>query len=190
MALAAAPPRVVLPTRHPVPDGCEYPRPHAHGSVTAGSGAEAQLVASAQAGDPEAFEQLVRLHADRLYAVVVRVVAVPDRCERGHPGARAPAGRPLPAPLDEGPGRAADESKAPHVRAEAHDLREALEAAIMDLPIAYRVPLVLRDVEGLSTAEAAHAMGLGEAAFKSRLHRARLAVRAAVEPYVTDEDDA
>ncbi len=223
MALAAAPPRVVLPTWHPVPDGCEYPRPHAHGSVTAGSGAEAQLVASAQAGDPEAFEQLVRLHADRLYAVVVRVVGDRQEAEEvvqetflrawrgmGRFGGRSQfftwlyrigvneatraherrRGRPLPAPLDEGPGRAADESKAPHVRAEAHDLREALEAAIMDLPIAYRVPLVLRDVEGLSTAEAAHAMGLGEAAFKSRLHRARLAVRAAVEPYVTDEDDA
>ena len=51
------------------------------------------------------------------------------------------------------------------------------------------MPLVLRDVEGLSTAQAAAAMDLGEAAFKSRLHRARLAVREAVEHYVAEEDD-
>jgi len=41
-------------------------------------------------------------------------------------------------------------------------------------------------VEGLPTAEAAAALELTEAAFKGRLHRARLAVRAAVAPYVPD----
>jgi RNA polymerase sigma-70 factor (ECF subfamily) len=60
----------------------------------------------------------------------------------------------------------------------------------MELPMDYRMPLVLRDIEGLSTIEAARVMDLGEAAFKSRLHRARLAVRAAVEALVTQEDDA
>jgi DNA-directed RNA polymerase specialized sigma24 family protein len=39
---------------------------------------------------------------------------------------------------------------------------------------------VLRDVEGLSTQEAAEIAGVGQAAFKSRLHQARLRVRAAV----------
>ena len=72
-------------------------------------------------------------------------------------------------------------------RAEAGDLQRALERAILDLPVKYRMPLVLRDVEGLSTAEAADIMDLGEAAFKSRLHRARLAVREAVEPFMGDE---
>jgi RNA polymerase sigma-70 factor (ECF subfamily) len=38
--------------------------------------------------------------------------------------------------------------------------------------------LVLRDIEGLSTREAAEIVGIGEAAFKSRLHQARLQVRA------------
>jgi RNA polymerase sigma-70 factor, ECF subfamily len=52
----------------------------------------------------------------------------------------------------------------------------------------YRAPLILRDVEGLSTAEAAAIMGLSEAAFKSRLHRARLAVRNAIEDHL-DEDE-
>jgi len=39
---------------------------------------------------------------------------------------------------------------------------------------------VLRDVEGLSTQEAAEVAGIGQAAFKSRLHQARLRVRAAI----------
>lgn len=39
---------------------------------------------------------------------------------------------------------------------------------------------VLRDVEGLSTQQAAEIVGVGEAAFKSRLHQARLRVRAAI----------
>jgi DNA-directed RNA polymerase specialized sigma24 family protein len=38
-------------------------------------------------------------------------------------------------------------------------------------------------VEGLSTEEAAEVMGLSEAAFKSRLHRARLALRRALDEH-------
>ena len=82
-----------------------------------------------------------------------------------------------------------DEREAPHVRAEVHDLRRALEEAILALPMEYRMPLVLRDVEGLSTADACAVMELSEAAFKSRLHRARLAVRSAVEGLVAKEDE-
>ncbi len=91
--------------------------------------------------------------------------------------------------LDDAPRELPDERQAPHVRAEAHDLRRALEEAILALPIDYRMPLVLRDVEGLSTADACAVMELSEAAFKSRLHRARLAVRSAVEDLVTQKDD-
>jgi RNA polymerase sigma-70 factor (ECF subfamily) len=58
-----------------------------------------------------------------------------------------------------------------------------LEDAVRALPLDYRAPLILRDVEGLSTQEAADVMDLREAAFKSRLHRARLAVRRAVDQY-------
>ena len=43
-----------------------------------------------------------------------------------------------------------------------------------------RTAIVLRDVEGLSTQEAAEIAGVGQAAFKSRLHQARLRVRAAI----------
>ena len=39
---------------------------------------------------------------------------------------------------------------------------------------------MLRDIEGLSTQEAAEIAGVGQVAFKSRLHQARLKVRAAI----------
>ncbi len=81
-----------------------------------------------------------------------------------------------------------DRSQSPQQHAEHRDLRAALERAVRALPDDLRAPLVLRDVEGLSTAQAAAVMGLGEAALKSRLHRARLAVRAAMEHYLDVED--
>lgn len=77
---------------------------------------------------------------------------------------------------------------APQRRAERQDLQRALERAIAALPADRRLPLILRDVEGLSTAQAAEVMGLGEAAFKSRLHRARMAVRDAVSDFLPGDD--
>ena len=56
----------------------------------------------------------------------------------------------------------------------------ALGQALAELPPPLRTALVLRDVEGLSTQEAAEIAGVGQAAFKSRLHQARLRVRAAI----------
>jgi RNA polymerase sigma factor (sigma-70 family) len=57
------------------------------------------------------------------------------------------------------------------------DLRDTLEAGIVALPPTYRAVLILRDLEGLSTAETAEALGLTTITVKVRLHRARLALR-------------
>lgn len=71
--------------------------------------------------------------------------------------------------------RAADE----HVA--AAQLRAALETALSELEDDAREVLLLRDVEGLSGEDAAAALGVGLAAMKSRLHRARLALKEKVE---------
>jgi RNA polymerase sigma-70 factor (ECF subfamily) len=68
----------------------------------------------------------------------------------------------------------------PSRQAESSELRRALRDALMQLPPELRTAIVLRDVEGLSTQEAAEIAGVGQAAFKSRLHQARLRVRAAI----------
>jgi len=77
-----------------------------------------------------------------------------------------------------------DPAPGPEGRSEQRDLHSALETAVRALPPDYRAPLVLRDIEGLSTDEAAAIMGLSPAAFKSRLHRARLDVRHAMAKYL------
>ncbi|MBA3264375.1 MAG: sigma-70 family RNA polymerase sigma factor [Thermoleophilaceae bacterium] len=178
---------------------------------------EAQLIQRSQAGDRLAFEELVRRHADRLYAVVIRFVADADEAQEVtqetflrawrsigkfelrsrfftwlyrigiNEAKRRAERRPTAgtvssiedAPIEDAP----DWSEAPDFRAEQSHLRKVLEEAVRALPLEYRAALILRDVEGLSTQEAAEVMELREAAFKSRLHRARLAVRRAVDEY-------
>lgn len=81
-----------------------------------------------------------------------------------------------------------DEQPGPEPRAEQSELREVLEQAVRRLPEKYRAAVVLRDIEGLSTTEAAQALGLQEAGLKSRLHRGRLALRRVVADYMLNED--
>ncbi len=67
---------------------------------------------------------------------------------------------------------------------ERAELREALERAIASLPPSQREVLVLRDVEGLSAKEVGRQLRLTERAVKSRLHRARVALRVMLAPHV------
>ncbi len=69
-----------------------------------------------------------------------------------------------------------------------HEFEQTLERALEQLPIEWRAAIVLRDIEGLSTQEAAQIVGVGEAAFKSRLHRGRMQLRALLEPYLRLEE--
>lgn len=80
-----------------------------------------------------------------------------------------------------------DPGAGPERAAERRELREALERAIATLPASQRDVLVLRDVEGLSAAQVGGRLGLGERAVKSRLHRARLALRELLAPHVEPE---
>jgi len=183
---------------------------------------DAPFVTRARQGDRAAFEELVRRHADRVYAVVLRFGAPGGEAEeivqetfvrawraiggfkgesqfftwlyriainetKRHMTRRGTQLERVAAddtPLAE----VGDPAPSPQLRAEHGELRAALERAVRALPMDYRIPLVLRDIEGLSTAQAATVMQLGESAFKSRLHRARLAVREAMEDYLDVEE--
>jgi RNA polymerase sigma-70 factor (ECF subfamily) len=63
-------------------------------------------------------------------------------------------------------------------------IARAVQQAIFTLPPDQREVLILRDVEGLSASEVAAVLALSVPAVKSRLHRARLAVRGALAPLV------
>ncbi len=57
----------------------------------------------------------------------------------------------------------------------------AVERAIAGLPVAFRMPLVLKEIAGLSLQEISGALGVQLETVKTRLHRARLAVRKEIE---------
>jgi len=60
-------------------------------------------------------------------------------------------------------------------------IREFLERAVDDLPDAFRIVFILRDIEEMSTEETAEQLSLKPETVKTRLHRARRLMRAAVE---------
>jgi RNA polymerase sigma-70 factor (ECF subfamily) len=64
------------------------------------------------------------------------------------------------------------------------ETRRVVRGSIEQLPESYRAVLLLRDIEGQSTAETAEVLGLNEGAVKTRLHRARQALRTLLDPYM------
>ena len=75
------------------------------------------------------------------------------------------------------PREPADWSHMPDEELLRRQLRMAFDAAVADLPEIYRAPVVLRDIEGLTTEEASSRLKLKDQTLKSRLHRGRLLLR-------------
>jgi RNA polymerase sigma-70 factor (ECF subfamily) len=72
----------------------------------------------------------------------------------------------------------------PQAALEARELRDQIQAAIAALPEAFRMIVILADIEGLSYAEIAPIVGCPVNTVKTRLHRGRLALRVKLEPYL------
>lgn len=181
---------------------------------------EHDLIASARAGDQDAFAELVVRHAGSVYGALRRfgldqgdadevAQEVFLRAWRGlgrfeersqlstwlyriafneaqrRLARRAPP-RAEPPPDRGDPLAALPES--PRLGPEAQSLQQEFEQVLDDalgrLPADWRAAVVLRDIEGLSTQEAAEVVGVRQAAFKSRLHRGRMQLRALLEPYL------
>ena len=68
------------------------------------------------------------------------------------------------------------------------EISAIVRKAIDELPESYRTVLILRDIEGMDTAEAGTALGIGPDATKMRLHRARQALRTLLEQRLPRED--
>ena len=71
----------------------------------------------------------------------------------------------------------ADWSQMPDEELLRGQLRTAVATAIQELPEIYRAPVVLRDIQGLSTEEASSRLHLKDQTLKSRLHRGRVMLR-------------
>ena len=70
------------------------------------------------------------------------------------------------------------------------DARTRIESAIASLPDEFRIPLVLKEIVGFSVREVAGILGLEEGTVRSRLHRARLKLRAAVDAVIPRTTEA
>ena len=94
---------------------------------------------------------------------------------------------PLPRPEHRWPGHwAAAPQGFPEERLLAAETREVVERAIEALPPTQRAVISLRDIEGWSADEVCNALTLSETNQRVLLHRARSAVRAALERYLEE----
>ena len=171
---------------------------------------DADLVSRAQAGRLDAFEELVRRHRLGTFRVALRMLGDESDAEdatqdafvqawRNLDGFRADAAfstwmyrivtnrclnmlrsRRRTEPLS-------DDREAPASRpdriAEGRWQLQDLTRAIVRLTPEQRAPLVLRELQGCSYEEIAEVLGLSISAVKSRLHRARLELLAAMRSW-------
>ena len=166
-----------------------------------------ELVERARAGDPGAFEALLRARGDRLLAIARKILRDPDAAEDALQQAVIVAWRTLPRLRDPGAfdawltrilvnacyGEANRtrrfRSQVREVRDEpstadpvaAFDEREALEQAFRALTPAHRAVIVLHHFADLPLTEVARIVGVGPGTARSRLHYALRALRASLE---------
>ena len=74
-------------------------------------------------------------------------------------------------------------AKRPDDELQSDELRRRIQKAVDELPEIYRTVFLIRDVEGLSTEETAEVLEISIPTVKTRLHRARLALRDAITRY-------
>jgi len=110
---------------------------------------------------------LMRLRRQKVVDIVSDDLASPEFTDRGS--------------LAEAP--ESDWSKRADDKIIDDELGRAIQAATDALPEGYREVFLLKDVEGLSYEEISEMVGISVPAVKSRLHRARLALREAIDAF-------
>ena len=173
-----------------------------------GATVDRDLVEAAQRGDREAFVDLIRARADRLFAIAQRILRDVDRAEDALQDALVIAWRDLRGPPRSGPVRrlapapprqrvhrpgdagtsprgqppgAADRRTCGARRAPRVADRDQLERGFRRLSAEQRAILVLRHYVGLRAPEIAEMLGIPPGTVRSRLHNAHRAMRAALE---------
>ncbi len=166
-----------------------------------------ELVASASAGDLEAFGELIRRHQDFVYGAVLRVVKNPTLAEDVSQECFLRAYRALPDfrgdsqvrswlyriahnlalnavtrrreyPTELMPDTLAAEATGPEQSAEASELARAIGTAIESLPEDLKHPLVLREMQHMSYEDIAGRLELPLNTVRTRIFRARRALQA------------
>lgn len=84
------------------------------------------------------------------------------------------------------PRQLADWSSLPEDELLNSESRQVMDEAISQLPESLRIVFILRDIEGLSTAETGEVLDLSDGVVKTRLHRARLWLRERLSTYFAE----
>jgi RNA polymerase sigma-70 factor (ECF subfamily) len=106
-----------------------------------------------------------------------------SRLRTGRTGRAAEQRRPDPADATSASSEPADWSTLADDFVLRREMREQLVSALTKLPEVYRTPVVLRDIQGLSTEEASEILHVKPQTLKSRLHRGRLILREALSQF-------
>jgi RNA polymerase sigma-70 factor (ECF subfamily) len=185
---------------------------------------DAELVAQAQGGKLEAFEELVRRHTQLIYRTLMGMLGNPADAQDGlqdtflsafkhisgfqgrskfstwlvsiarNTALQRLRGRKNVESLDERDREEEGDFRPRQLRSwednpeQSHsksEIKQLVEAGILGLPAKYRVVVVLRDIEQLSTDEVARELGLSAPAVKTRLLRGRLMLREWLSPHFT-----
>jgi RNA polymerase sigma-70 factor (ECF subfamily) len=132
------------------------------------------------------------LFSSWVYRVAANTALMRLRSQRRHPQISTedlPAGfldnyRPVDGdPSGHLPSPGENWAKRPDDQLQSDELRRHIQAAVDALPDLYRTVFLVRDVEGLSTEETAEVLGISVPTVKTRLHRARIALREAIAKY-------
>jgi RNA polymerase sigma-70 factor, ECF subfamily len=186
--------------------------------------ADAELVAQAQGGKLEAFEELVRRHTQLIYRTLIAILGNPVDAQDAmqdtllnafehisgfqrrskfstwlvsiarNTALQSLRGRKNMESLDESeseedrdfrPRQVRDWRDNPEQCHSKSEMRQLVETGILGLPAKYRVVVMLRDIEQLSTDDVARQLGLSVPAVKTRLLRGRLMLREWLSPHLT-----
>ena len=170
--------------------------------MTAPERSDAELLRAHAEGDPRAFEELVRRHRDRLWAVALRTMREPEEAADALQDALISAYRAagsfraesavttwlhrivVNACLDRIrrrqvrptlplPEEGPGEPAERRDRMAERDTAMAIEEALGQLPVEQRAAITLVDIEGYSVADTAQILGVAEGTVKSRCARGR-----------------
>jgi RNA polymerase sigma-70 factor (ECF subfamily) len=124
----------------------------------------------------DAYRHLDQFRGTAKFSTWLTRIAV-NRAIRSGRGTRRGLALVTPDGSDHAIERAAAPGLDPEHSMYGHELQTILESLIDQLPEPFRVVFVLREVEGLSTAETAACLSVNEDTVKTRLHRAKRLLR-------------
>jgi len=168
---------------------CELIRPYERGVFLAAAsilGSDAEAEDTAQEAFLKAYRNLDRFRQESKFSTWLIQIAINDarmklRKGRRHLYTEIDAGQ-MTSEGDYIPTDFADWREIPSEALEQSELRDALNKALNSLAEKYKTVLILRDVQQMSIAETAKALGISEESVKTRTSRARLQMRDRLAP--------